>query len=99
MKLIDLPFSGKYGFIETEMTWPINHMVSPKNQTVTCTECHVREGGRLANLAGFYLPGRDSNPWVERLGKLLLLLTLAGVLVHGGARVWTSRQRNHRKGA
>ena len=93
MKLIDLPFSGKYGFIETEMTWPINHMVSPKKQTVTCTECHTREGGRLANLSGFYLPGRDSNPLVELLGKLLLLMTLAGVLVHGGARLWTSRKR------
>jgi octaheme c-type cytochrome (tetrathionate reductase family) len=93
MKLVDLPFSGKYGFIETEMTWPINHMVSPKNQTVACTECHVREGGRLANLAGFYLPGRDSHPWVERLGKLLLLMTLGGVFVHGGVRIWMSRKR------
>ena len=93
MKQVGLPYSGKYAFIETEMTWPINHMVSPKNQTVSCTECHVREGGRLAKLAGFYLPGRDSNPWVEGLGKLLLLMTLAGVLVHGGARIWITRRR------
>ncbi len=93
MKTVGLPFSGKYGFIETEMVWPINHMVSPKNQTVACAECHVREGGRLASLAGFYIPGRDYNPWLERLGKLLLMLTLAGVVVHGGARIFVLRKR------
>ena len=93
MKLIDLPFSGQYGFIATEMTLPINHMVSPKEQAVACTECHVREGGRLADLSGFYLPGRDSNPWIERLGKLMLLMTLAGVFFHGAARIWMSRKQ------
>jgi flagellar biogenesis protein FliO len=39
------------------------------------------------------MPGRDTNPWIERLGKLLLLLTLVGVLVHGGVRIWMSRKR------
>ena len=86
MKQVHLPFSGKIGFIDTEMTWPINHMVSPKEQTVACTECHVRQGGRLEKLTGFYLPGRDTNPWLERLGKAMLLLTLLGVVGHGGAR-------------
>jgi hypothetical protein len=75
------------------MVWPINHMVSPKNQTVGCTDCHVREGGRLASLGGFYMPGRDYNPWLERLGKLLLALTVVGVAFHGGARVFFSRKR------
>ncbi len=93
MKLAGLPYSGKYGFIETEMTWPINHMVSPKGQTVACTECHIREGGRLAELKGFYLPGRDFSSLIERLGGGMLLLTLSGVFVHGGARYWTSRKR------
>jgi octaheme c-type cytochrome (tetrathionate reductase family) len=93
MKLVNLPFSGKHDFIDTEMTWPINHMVSPKAQTVGCTECHTRQGGRLAKLTGFYLPGRDFNPWLEGLGKALVLLTLLGVLVHGGARMWLNRTR------
>jgi octaheme c-type cytochrome (tetrathionate reductase family) len=93
MKLVNLPFSGKYGFIDTEMIWPINHMVSPKAQTVSCTECHVRHGGRLEKLTGFYLPGRDFSPWLERLGKALLLLSLLGVIVHGSARIWISRSR------
>ncbi len=93
MKTVGLPFSGKHDFIETEMIWPINHMVSPKNRTVGCTECHVREGGRLASLSGFYLPGRDYNPWLERLGKLILALTVVGVAFHGGARIFLSRKR------
>jgi octaheme c-type cytochrome (tetrathionate reductase family) len=93
MKEVGLPYSGHYGWIDTEMTWPINHMVSPKSVTVSCSECHTRNDGRLAKLTGFYMPGRDYSPWLERLGKWLLLLTLAGVLVHGGARIIASRRR------
>jgi hypothetical protein len=53
----------------------------------------VRQGGRLEKLTGFYLPGRDFSPWLERLGKALLLLSLLGVIVHGSARIWISRSR------
>ncbi len=28
MQTVDKPFSGKYGFVETEMAWPITHMVA-----------------------------------------------------------------------
>jgi octaheme c-type cytochrome (tetrathionate reductase family) len=87
MKQVGLPYSGKYGFARTEMYWPINHMVSPKDQTVTCGECHRREHGRLEHVGGFYMPGRDYNPWVEYFGGGLLLLTLVGVAIHGGARL------------
>jgi hypothetical protein len=93
MKLVNLPYSGKYGFTETEMYWPINHMVSPKEQAVKCVECHTRENGRLANLSGFYIPGRDYNPWVELLGGGIIMLTFAGVILHGGARIVMSRKR------
>jgi len=93
MKEVGLPFSGKFGFTETEMVWPINHMVSPRQQTVGCTECHTPRNGRLAKLEGFYMPGRDRSPWIERLGGGMLLLTLAGVGLHGGGRFWASRRR------
>lgn len=93
MKLVNLPYSGKYGFIETEMYWPVNHMVSPAGKSVPCNDCHTRENGRLAHLGGFYLPGRNYNPWIEHAGGALLALTLAGVLIHGGARVVTRRKR------
>lgn len=93
MKQVGLPFSGKYGFINTEMVWPINHMVSTKEKAVACRECHVRSGGRMANLKGFYMPARDFNPWLEKLGKILIVLTLVGVAIHGGARYWVTRTR------
>jgi len=97
MKLVNLPYSGKYGFVQTEMYWPVNHMVSPKNQTVKCTECHTRENSRLAQLGGFYIPGRDYIPWVEWLGGGMAALALAGVLLHGGARIVLGRKRKETK--
>ena len=86
--MLGLPFSGSYGFAETEMNWPLNHMVAPKGKSVTCEECHVREGGRLASVGGFYMPGRDRSRLLDGLGTLLLLGSFAGVVVHGGARFW-----------
>jgi octaheme c-type cytochrome (tetrathionate reductase family) len=93
MKRVDLPFSGKYGFTETEMVWPVNHMISPKANSVQCNECHTRQDSRLAGLTDFYMPGRDVNRAVERVGAILILLTLAGVIVHGSARLIISRKR------
>ncbi len=91
MKEVGLPYSGAYGFVKTEMTWPINHMVSTRDKAVRCNECHTRQNGRLAGLSGFYMPGRDRSPWVDRLGTALVGLTLLGVTIHGGARVLVGR--------
>ena len=93
MKEVGLPYSGSYAFAETEMNWPLNHMVAPKEKSVSCEECHAREGGRLASVKGFYLPGRDRSTLLDGLGTLLVLGTLAGVVVHGGARFWFWRRR------
>lgn len=82
-----LPFSGKYGFVETEMYWPVNHMVSPKEQTVTCAECHTRVNGRLEKLTGFYLPGRDRHIALDTVGYWAFLLTLLGVIGHAVIRI------------
>ncbi len=97
MKLVGLPYSGQLDFIETEMTWPINHMVAPKGDAVGCAECHTRNGSRLAALNDFYLPGRDRNPWVDEVGRLAILLALAGVALHAGARVRSSRRAVERE--
>jgi octaheme c-type cytochrome (tetrathionate reductase family) len=91
MKQVEQPFSGEYDFIETEMYWPINHMVAPKEQTVGCAECHTRrEDGRLASMAGFYLPGRDYNKTLDTIGYLLLFGAIAAVFIHGIFRVLIS---------
>ncbi len=96
MERIGLPFSGEYKFVETEMTWPINHMVSPKAAAVACGECHTRENGRLARLEGFYLPGRDRRRWIDLFGTSLIAMALLGVAVHAGARTVSRRKRKRR---
>lgn len=87
MKEMGLPYSGEYGFVETVMHWPVNHMVAPKENAVGCAECHTRENGRLAGLNDFYLPGRDRNEVVGSVGSWLFILSLLGALGHGGLRI------------
>jgi len=93
MKRINLPYSGQYAFAETEMYWPVNHMVSPKANSVQCIECHTRNESRLAGLTGFYMPGRDRSRWIDTLGGLLFILTVLGIAVHGAIRIVMSSKR------
>ena len=81
MRSVGLPYSGKYSFVSTEMYWPVNHMVAPAEESLNCEDCHSRES-RLGNLAGFYLPGRDSNRFIDILGFGLIIMAFSGVVVH-----------------
>ena len=45
-ELNGLPYSGKYGFTQTRMYWPITHMVTTKKNALTCKQCHSK-GGRI----------------------------------------------------
>lgn len=91
MRIVGLPYSGEYDFVDTEMYWPLNHMVAPKDQTVGCAECHTRnENGRLAKLEGFYLPGRDRNKTLDASGIFLFWASLLGVAIHAAMRVVSS---------
>lgn len=92
MKKSNLPFSGKVSFIETQMYWPVNHMVASKENTVKCNECHTRNNSRLASLNDFYLPGRDRSSFVEFIGKTLILLTFVAVFIHGTFRYISKRK-------
>ncbi|MBI5007339.1 MAG: tetrathionate reductase family octaheme c-type cytochrome [Nitrosomonadales bacterium] len=91
MKAGGLPYSGEYGFVETEQTWPITHMVAPKDDALRCEQCHSKNG-RLKDIQGVYLPSRDGNKVLDTLGWTLALLTLIGVLVHGGIRILTAKK-------
>ncbi|WVN41269.1 tetrathionate reductase family octaheme c-type cytochrome [beta proteobacterium MWH-UniP1] len=82
-----LPYSGQYDFVKTEMVWPITHMIAPKEKSVACVQCHTSAGGRLVGLTGIYVPGRDRNTWVDRLGWFATIAALAGVLLHALGRV------------
>ena len=86
MKAAGLPYSGKYSFIETEMYWPLNHMVSPNEDALKCINCHSKDG-RLASLDGFYMPGRDQSSLLDMLGIGLILAAIGGVIIHGVIRL------------
>ena len=93
MDYAGLPYSGKFGFIETRMNWFTTHMVAPKEKAVACQECHTRAGdGRLAAIRDIYVPGRDSNDWVDRLGTLAIIGAIGTGLVHGTVRLITRRR-------
>jgi hypothetical protein len=86
METAGLPYSGKYDYLRTTMLWPITHMVAPKEQALACIECHSRKG-RLADVAGFYLPGRDRGTGLDALGLTMILLTILAVGTHGILRM------------
>jgi octaheme c-type cytochrome (tetrathionate reductase family) len=44
MKAAGQPYSGRFGFVETSMVWPINHMVAPKSKALHCADCHGEKG-------------------------------------------------------
>ena len=91
MKEVGLPFSGKVDFLETEMFWPITHMVAPKDKALACTECHSRNG-RLAGIDGVYIPGRDTHRLVDSIGWGIVWLSLIGSLGHGFLRIVSRRK-------
>lgn len=87
------PFSGEYDFVETKMYWPITHMVPPAEQALRCGSCHGADS-RLAGIGGIYMPGHSGNAWLDRIGWLVVVMTLLGVLAHIAARV-IFRGRKH----
>ena len=86
MDYIGKDFSGKLGFVDTNMYWPITHMVAPKDKAVRCQECHTKNG-RLEGITGIYMPGRDNFKWLDWIGYVVFGLTVLGVLLHGLLRV------------
>ncbi len=41
MKSAGLAYSGEYEFVETTMYWGLTHEVVPKEQALSCAECHA----------------------------------------------------------
>jgi len=37
-------YSGEFGFADTEMYWPLMHMVQPADQALQCRDCHAPDG-------------------------------------------------------
>ena len=93
MEKFNLPYSGKWGFVETVSYWPVNHMVAPKEDALSCNECHSKQG-RLKDLKGFYMPATGRHGWLDIIGWLVIFATLLGVLGHGAIRIMMTKRRN-----
>jgi len=91
MDYAGLPYSGEYDWIQTEMIWPLKHMVAPAEDAVGCDECHSPDG-RLASLKGFYMPGRDHSPLLDWIGILMIVGALAVSGLHGILRIAFSKK-------
>ncbi len=92
MQVAGAEYSGEYGFIETTYHWPLAHMVAPKEKALGCGDCHRRDG-RLQSLTGFYMPGRNDNPWIDYLGWIMVVGSLGGVSLHGLGRLFMRGKR------
>ncbi len=92
MKEAGKPYSGEYGFIDTYSYWPITHMVAPKDEALKCGHCHSKNG-RLAKLAGFYMPGRDGWWWLDLLGWLAIFGAIGVSIAHAIARYILCRRK------
>jgi octaheme c-type cytochrome (tetrathionate reductase family) len=49
MEAVNLSYSGRFAFVETRMSWPVNHMVAPAKDALRCTDCHSRRGESRIN--------------------------------------------------
>lgn len=44
MKAAGQPYSGRFGFVETWMAWPVHHMVVSRDRSLKCPDCHGAKG-------------------------------------------------------
>jgi hypothetical protein len=61
-------------------------MVAPAKNAVGCDECH-NKNGRMQDVEGIFIPGRDARVKMDMVGWGAALLTLIGVIVHAIIRV------------
>ena len=59
-----LPYSGEYGFAETEMYWSLSHLVQPVEKSLQCADCHGENGRLDWQALGYY---GDPIKWGGRL--------------------------------
>lgn len=96
MEYNEREYSGSYDFVRSDAYWPINHQVAPKEETLSCIDCHSRDG-RLAQLNDFYLPGKSYNAFVDWFGIAVIVLSILGTGSHAIGRYVYSLKRKERK--
>jgi hypothetical protein len=50
---VGIEYSGEYGFVDTEMYWPLSHMVQFKEKALQCIDCHGPRGVLLWEQLGY----------------------------------------------
>nr|WP_320134936.1 tetrathionate reductase family octaheme c-type cytochrome [uncultured Amphritea sp.] len=90
------PYSGQFDFIETEMYWPISHMVGPADSAVKCSSCHA-SNSRLNGIPDIYIPARDHSSLLDKIGWGTALLMLIGSAAHAGGRGIAAVRRRRKK--
>ena len=93
MAVMDLPYSGKMGFVKTAYVMPTTHMVAPEEDALNCIECHNRNKSRLADIAGVYMPGRDGFLPIDLAGWGMVLISLAAIALHAIGRMFMTIRR------
>ncbi len=93
MDYIDMPYSGSFDFVSTKMFLPLSHMVSPAEHALTCIDCHHRTESRIRKVEGIYVPAMSYSATLNFYGMMLVWLTVAGVVIHGGLRIWNHNRR------
>jgi hypothetical protein len=77
MKAAGVPYSGKFDWIETEMHWPLTHLVvSKENAFHVMTATQETEGYRPP---ACWIPGRDRSLFFDIFGILLIAGLLQGL--------------------
>ncbi len=94
MDYANLPYSGTYDFINTKVHLPVSHMVSKAEDALQCADCHTRNNSRMKNVQGVYLPGMSYNATLNRAGMAIIIMALAGVIIHALIRIFTYRKNN-----
>ncbi|NMB75815.1 MAG: tetrathionate reductase family octaheme c-type cytochrome [Myxococcales bacterium] len=64
-----IPYSGEFGFAETEMVWNLSHMIAPKDRALQCTDCHGEES--RMNFAALGYPGDPADMGGRKTRRML----------------------------
>jgi octaheme c-type cytochrome (tetrathionate reductase family) len=68
MKSVGLEYSGSHGVVETEMYWPLHHMVSPAKQALRCGDCHPKDG--VPSLMDWHALGYPGDPVKTNVNRI-----------------------------
>ncbi len=75
-----LAYSGRFVWVETEMAWPLHHMVQRRERALGCAECHGPDGRMPWEALGY--PADPAEAGGRR--RLGLLRAAAGSVAGGG---------------